>query len=552
MEFIFIKTSYSTFSKLYIEEIKQSLQHEAVLAVESAKNHNLQEMHIPFNTISSRFTLIDANGVVIYDSDEHKQENSLDNHLSRNEIQQAIDEGAGFSIRKSGTQNVKKAYYAIPFTDNRNQKYFFRVSDNFDKIDIKLYKILFLNIFFFLVLNLSIHLLYKNYLKKYLIVKLNRIKNFLESGSDIEEKKNFFEDDEWLTQLWIVAKKWQLENLKNLKALNDEKFLLNTVISSADMSITLIDKNFRILLKNSALNYLFENKIIDIFSSIKNIEILNLIKKFNAENLNEMAEEIYLYEYKKFFLVTLKYLPEQNQYLMLIKDITLVRELVEIQKKFISNVSHELKTPLTNIKGYLIALEDAPEELKPNFFATIYSNIDKLENSIIDFLTISKLENSNLLNLEDIFWNKIEKEIKESVASILNKKNGIIEFIYNNINSNFIKTDWEKFKLIFKNLVENGLVYNNSIIPKITISVKEESNHYLISISDNGIGIENLELDKIFERFYRVDKARTRNLAGTGLGLSIVKESIEKLHGNFSVNSEIGIGTTFTLTLPKN
>ena len=340
MEFIFIKTSYSTFSKLYIEEIKQSLQHEAVLAVESAKNHNLQEMHIPFNTISSRFTLIDANGVVIYDSDEHKQENSLDNHLSRNEIQQAIDEGAGFSIRKSGTQNVKKAYYAIPFTDNRNQKYFFRVSDNFDKIDIKLYKILFLNIFFFLVLNLSIHLLYKNYLKKYLIVKLNRIKNFLESGSDIEEKKNFFEDDEWLTQLWIVAKKWQLENLKNLKALNDEKFLLNTVISSADMSITLIDKNFRILLKNSALNYLFENKIIDIFSSIKNIEILNLIKKFNAENLNEMAEEIYLYEYKKFFLVTLKHLPEQNQYLMLIKDITLVRELVEIQKKFISNVSH--------------------------------------------------------------------------------------------------------------------------------------------------------------------------------------------------------------------
>ncbi|MBP6062847.1 MAG: two-component sensor histidine kinase [Fusobacteriaceae bacterium] len=552
MEFIFIKTSYSTFSKLYIEEIKQSLQHEAVLAVESAKNHNLQEMHIPFNTISSRFTLIDANGVVIYDSDEHKQENSLDNHLSRNEIQQAIDEGAGFSIRKSGTQNVKKAYYAIPFTDNRNQKYFFRVSDNFDKIDIKLYKILFLNIFFFLVLNLSIHLLYKNYLKKYLIVKLNRIKNFLESGSDIEEKKNFFEDDEWLTQLWIVAKKWQLENLKNLKALNDEKFLLNTVISSADMSITLIDKNFRILLKNSALNYLFENKIIDIFSSIKNIEILNLIKKFNAENLNEMAEEFYLYEYKKFFLVTLKHLPEQNQYLMLIKDITLVRELVEIQKKFISNVSHELKTPLTNIKGYLIALEDAPEELKPNFFATIYSNIDKLENSIIDFLTISKLENSNLLNLEDIFWNKIEKEIKESVASILNKKNGIIEFIYNNINSNFIKTDWEKFKLIFKNLVENGLVYNNSIIPKITISVKEESNHYLISISDNGIGIENLELDKIFERFYRVDKARTRNLAGTGLGLSIVKESIEKLHGNFSVNSEIGIGTTFTLTLPKN
>ena len=125
MEFIFIKISYSTFSKLYIEEIKQSLQHEAVLAVESAKNHNLQEMHIPFNTISSRFTLIDANGVVIYDSDEHKQENSLDNHLSRNEIQQAIDEGAGFSIRKSGTQNVKKAYYAIPFTDNRNQKYFF-------------------------------------------------------------------------------------------------------------------------------------------------------------------------------------------------------------------------------------------------------------------------------------------------------------------------------------------------------------------------------------------------------------------------------------------
>ena len=509
-------------------------------------------MHIPFNSISSRFTLIDDKGFVIYDSDEHNRESSLDNHLNRDEIKEAFISGTGFSIRKSDTQNVKKAYYASSFSDIAGNKFYFRVSQNFYRTESELSKILILNLIFFFILNFSIHTLYKDYLKKDLIEKLYKIKSFLELGTNLKEKSPYFKGDKWLREFWKVAENWQSENLKTLKALNNEKALLNTVIFSVDMSITLIDKNFKIILKNSSLNYLFEEKIIDIFSSIKNIEVLNVIKNFSSENLDTVTSEIYLNEYKKFFLITIKHLPEQNQSLLLIKDITLIRELVEIQKKFISNVSHELKTPLTNIKGYLIALEDAPEELKANFFSTIHNNIDKLENNIMDFLAISKLENSNILNLEDINWNRIKTDLNESILSLLNKKNGKLNFIIHHPAEPFIKTDYDKFKLIMKNLVENGFIYNNSQNPEVTVSITESLTKYLIIISDNGIGIDDTQLDKVFERFYRVDEARTTNLSGTGLGLSIVKESIDRLHGDLKVSSQLNLGTTFTISLPKN
>lgn len=509
-------------------------------------------MHLPFNSIPSRFTLIDGGGIVIYDSDEYKKEKTMDNHLNREEIREASTHGEGFSIRKSITQNVEKAYFAIHFRDRNNNQFFIRVSQNFSDTEDKILKIIVLNITFFLILNLMIHFFYKNYLKKELILKLNTIKEFLESNEDDPKKKMInLKKDDWLFSLWKVAEKWQFENIKNIKSLKNEKLLLNEIISSVDMSIVLIDKKFKVLLRNSALNFLFEKKGQDIFSSIKNIEILDIVKSCTQNKISEYSKEIYFNEYKRFFLITVKYLEESGSFLLLIKDITVIREFVETQKKFISNVSHELKTPLTNVKGYLIALEDAPNEMKKSFFSTIYNNINKLENIIGDFLNISKIENSNIVTSEEIPIEKIRRELNDILFSTLSKKNGEFSISYNELHGSSIFGDYEKIKLILKNLIENGIIYNNSSTPKVLINLKENEYEYILDILDNGIGIDKNQIDKIFERFYRVDEARTTNLSGTGLGLSIVKETLGKLCASIEVKSELGIGTNFSLKIPK-
>ena len=225
---------------------------------------------------------------------------------------------------------------------------------------------------------------------------------------------------------------------------------------------------------------------------------------------------------------------------------------MEVQKNFISNVSHELKTPLTNIKGYLIALEDAPDPMREKFLNVIKGNVEKLENIVLDFLNISKIENSNILNVTQVSSEKIKNNIQATMEILLKNKNASIEYqIDVTDENNYIRVDFDKITMILKNLIENGIIYNKSENPKIKVKITEGLDRYNFSVSDNGIGIPADEQYKIFERFYRVDRARTSNLGGTGLGLAIVKSLVEKYGGKISVVSEEGKGTTFEFYISK-
>ncbi|MGL6023928.1 MAG: sensor histidine kinase, partial [Cetobacterium sp.] len=216
------------------------------------------------------------------------------------------------------------------------------------------------------------------------------------------------------------------------------------------------------------------------------------------------------------------------------------------------NVSHELKTPLTNIKGYVIALEDAPEPLKVQFIKTIKNNIDKLENIIIDFLNISKIESSNIVNVEKVPVARVKAELHAVLNERIKTSGANITYNLNLLNKeNELKIDFEKILTILKNLVENAIIYGARSAPEVEISIIETKNRYKVGVKDNGVGIGEEEIQKIFERFYRVDKARTSNKAGTGLGLSIVKELVEKCGGKIDVISKEGKGTIFIFTILK-
>ncbi len=539
-----------TLKNLYEERLKNTLRAESILSKEIAENYNEENFQKAFSKIITRFTVINLNGDVLYDSDLYSQNKKLENHLNRQEVQGAINFNESFIIRKSDTQNEKRGYYALKFKNRLNHTYILRVSQSYKTLSEDLYKLLLFQVIFFLILNFSIYRLYKNILKRELYKKIDEVRIFLESNTQLEKFDN--KENEWLDKLWKIVKLWQLENIENIKKLSVEKRILNTIINSVNMSIVLMDSNYNIILKNNVLNLLFQkstsNNCLDL---IKNIEILNILKKINKKD-SMIQEKIFLNGLKKHFLITIKYLKEDNYYLLTIKDISLTQELTDIQKKFISNVSHELKTPLTNIKGYLIALEDAPLNLRNTFLATINNNVEKFENIIGDFLNMSKLESSNIMNYEDINIESIKKFLFESLNNLIKRKNVKLNFNIELIhNENILKTDFDKLTLILKNIIENGIIYNNSNYPTINILLEETYENYIFIIEDNGIGIPKEKIDKIFERFYRVDECRTTNLSGSGLGLSIVKEAVDKFKGTITINSELNKGTSFIIKIPK-
>lgn len=506
--------------------------------------------HEIFKNSKLRFTLIETDGEVLYDSRKYQEEGELENHLLRPEVQEALADGKGFAIRRSSTLGDTFAYYTMRVKNLQGNEVIVRTALNYSQEMKSFIHIIIIQILFFCILNYFIHFFYKNYIKLDFMQKIKRIRRFLVSKEKM--KGNYLKEDQWLSDFWEVVRDWQSQNLENIKQLDKDRRVQELIINSVDMAILLFDKKLNLIERNGALPSLFEGYRENYLEVIRYIEIIDVFKRGMSKDTGEIKEEVYIPALKRYFLVRLKFIKEDRLYLLTVKDITGSREMIEIQKKFISNISHELKTPLTNIKGYLIALEDAPEPLRKNFLNTVNSNVEKLENIVSDFLNISKIESSNILNIGEIKIEKLKENLLFSLKGIIEKKAAKVIFTSRLLKEDgYIDVDYDKVLMILKNLIENALIYNRSQEPKVDIDIIEGEDKYIIKVRDNGIGISQEEREKIFERFYRVDKARTSNVAGTGLGLAIVKEVVEKCGGEIRVHSVEGKGTEFTFTLEK-
>lgn len=550
LEGIFIGINSKILSNLYQERAKQILKEDTILVKLVAEGNPRTKYQELFSNNVLRFTLVDLTGKVVFDSKKtEEEEKRMDNHLQREEIQEAIEKKESFTIRYSETFDTVMAYYAVSIKNSVGEEYILRTASEYSKELLQIREFLLVQIVFFLILNYVIHFFYKNYIKRDFYTKIKRMRKFLESGE--MEKINYSKDEYWLFEFWDILKEWQGKNLKNISKLEKERRILSEVLHSVDLFIGLLDSEGKFIVKNTSLKYVvdpYEEKYLE---AIKYLELITPIKN-GLVNKKEYREDIYIQSLKKYFLFTMKYLEFSNRFIITIKDITSTREAVEVQKTFINNVSHELKTPLTNIKGYLIALEDAPEVMRKKFLNTIKTNVERLENIVLDFLNISKIENSNLVNISQVAVEKIKKELLEILSGKINEKGAKVDFLFNLTDGrDYLKVDSEKIFMILKNLIENGIIYNKNSEPKVIVKVDEKGDRYNISVEDNGIGIPIYEQDKIFERFYRIDKARTSNLGGTGLGLSIVKTLIEKCGGGLVIDSIEGKGTIFSFYILK-
>ena len=237
---------------------------------------------------------------------------------------------------------------------------------------------------------------------------------------------------------------------------------------------------------------------------------------------------------------------------LVIRDVTELRRLENIRTEFVSNVSHELKTPLTVISGLVESILHDPEmeeATRQRFTVRVHAQAQRLSDLIQDLLSLSRAE--RLLPQKDHQVIDLRTSLRESPSGIdpLTEEKGLSLEVDMPSSSIPVRADMESLRQGFDNLLSNACRYTASG-GRITVQVREAEGQATVQISDTGIGIDERQQERVFERFYRVDSARSRELGGTGLGLAIVKHVVHGLGGDVKLESEPGVGSVFTVGIP--
>ena len=238
--------------------------------------------------------------------------------------------------------------------------------------------------------------------------------------------------------------------------------------------------------------------------------------------------------------------------MLLFHDISEIKKAEQIRIEFVENASHELRSPLTSIKGFLeTAREDLAEgrpEMVPQFLGTISKSVDRLSDLVNDMLTITSLENRNGLKLELIHPEMLTQEVFERLAQQASDRRIMLKLVDE---SAAFKADYVMMERVLENLVGNAIKYiHEGGQIEVRWQLDRPNKKLILHVKDNGPGIAEEHMDRLFERFYRIDKGRSRDVGGTGLGLSIVKHIVQSHGGTIGVQSKLGQGADFICEIP--
>ncbi len=495
--------------------------------------------------IKTRITVIDRDGVVLADSEEDPA--LMENHKRRKEIREALEGSTGSSLRYSRTVKKDMLYVAIPIEKEGKITGVLRVSLFISQIDNLLNKLK-LNIaqisFIILIISLVIAVFFSKSLSRP-VNELVKAARRVASG-DLNVNVLFKKKDE-LKELadsfnHMVS---QIKTLVNEMSL--DKDALNTIIASIQEGILVLDKNGKVLMSNKSFREITRGSHIGgkfYWEIIRNHTLDSLIKRIRKERIAH-SEEIELNG--KTFICSATFLSSSEQMVLTFHDITEILKVAKIKRDFVINVSHELRTPLTAIKGFVETLE-SERDAKKQYLEIIKRHTDRLINVVQDLQMLSALEEKERLEFEEVNIKELAEMILKMFEPTLKEKNLSLDLEIKG-GQPIIKADPFKLEQIFINLIDNAIKYTEK--GGITISIESTDSQIKIEIEDTGIGIPKEHLSRIFERFYVVDKSRSRKMGGTGLGLSIVKHIVEAHKGTIHVESEFNEGSKFTILLPK-
>lgn len=371
----------------------------------------------------------------------------------------------------------------------------------------------------------------------------------------IETHHKFKEVEESLVEINEINKNIYSSILK----IKNEHDKTNFIINNMKQGLVIIDENGKVVIINDyAKNVLkidFENNLNIDYNKVFNEEINKKVKRA-LENKNDLSFDFddvnkgKIYSFSLSNLNNKWYDLEKSVALLviIIMDVTEERKNDAIRAEFIANASHELKTPITSIRGFselLLSDDKQFDEKTKKHLKIIFDESVKMKETIDELLYLSNLEyrRNNIELTEKVYFKLIIEELIESYKELA-KENDIK--INLEIDDSYIIDSALLLKHLIGNLLENAIRYNKTN-GEVYIQTKKESDKILLTIRDTGIGIEEKNLDKIFDRFYRIENSRNRNTGGTGLGLNLVKEICAILNAKIEVKSEINVGTTFNV-----
>lgn len=550
---VIIYISYTTIKKHYINKLETDLYTYTNLIQSDLNSNNIDLSYDEIiskynNNTELRITIIDTNGIVLYDNESDYR--TMDNHRNRPEILDLKYNSTSKSQRYSNTLDSEMLYFAKK-VDVQNKPLIIRTSiyinDMYELLISVRNEILQISIVGFIISFIVIIIFLKNISNP--IKKLSIASKKVAKG-DFDVKLKLKTNDE----LGTLSKNfnYMTKQLKKLfNKVNSQKEQLDTLISEIREGLVVLDTSGKIKLCNEAFykmsgrKNLIGKKLKVLFDESEIQEILEYV----IDSKVGITKEI---EYRdKIFICSSSWINTRNEIIILIHDITDIRNLETIKKDLIINVSHELRTPLTAIKGFSETLEEDLENSEHKRFANIISNhSNRLVNIVNDLILLSETEEKE----SDLVFEKVKvKDLVSNVTDLFEQKcknNGIdfhTEFINN---EEFIEVDNFKFEQLLINLIDNALKYTDK--GKILLKTYRENENQVFIVKDTGVGISEEEQKRIFERFYTVDKSRSRQVGGTGLGLSIVKHIIAVHNGKIAINSKKGEGTEFIITIPVN
>lgn len=506
--------------------------------------------------LRSRVTVIDRAGVVLADS-RHDPE-TMENHQARPEVRAALSGHSGSAVRRSATLDIDFLYYAAPVELPGSPGAVLRLAMPLEQVgaSIATVRMLILKASGFAAL---LALAFAYAIARNVTGRVRRIEAYASElvNADYSGTLSAEADDE----LGSVARSLRAmaDHFRQMLArLAQESARREAILSGMVEGVLAVDHNLRITFYNEAFTRAIRARAqssegLSVLQVIRDPELQRLLSGVIESQTNARERISPLHADGHIFEVQAAPLPEQGSVgaIATFHDITELERLERVRKDFVANISHELRTPLAAIQGYAETLLDGALEDPENnrkFLEIIVAHTIRLTNLATDLLTLSEIEAERLQTPpERLSAVELAQNALQMVESQARERH--VQAVLGAAEDVCILGPKARLERALANLLLNGINYN---YPggEVRVDVKRVDSTVRISVSDDGIGIASADIPRIFERFYRVDKARSRQTGGTGLGLSIVRNTVERAGGTVTVESELGKGSVFTMIFP--
>lgn len=498
--------------------------------------------NIKINEMKLRFTLIKTDGSVVYDSES----NTTENHSDRDEVIQALEYGEGYVSRYSKTMDLNYIYYATKINDDLIIRS--SVPVNTIKLTqrerIKYYiPLVFVTVIFSVFLSLRLVRKIVEPVKELESVTLKM------ANGDYKIRAKVNSNDELGTlgdSFNHMADELQLK----IQEVVNNQTKLESIFNSMDSGVVAVDNENNVISINPAAELLLGIKKSIVGEKLTDYVSDHEINGFLMDSEEEDKEITILHPIERNIKIKKSEMIDKKINLgkvISFQDITDMKRVELMRSQFVANVSHELKTPLTSIKGFAETLRIVDDSAtREKFLDIIDKEAERLTRLINDILVLSNIESNLVADVEEFRPGIVIEETLNIVRKTARNRNVSVEFEDNS--SECILGDRDKFYQLVLNLIENAVKYSKEKEGYVKISSHNDGGYYHLKIQDNGIGIPDEDISRIFERFYRVDKSRKKG--GTGLGLAIVKHIVKIFNGEINVKSKLGEGTTFEVKIP--